>query len=87
MSVNPLSPITPINHFIPVTENETNEGMEIRSYTDRGVVRRLFTDENENELKEYCYKAIEIIEEISGNIPEGKYIELVNIIHEIHKKQ
>ena len=73
LSLSPLSPWSPWNQLSP----------EIH----RPVSRRLFTDEHENDSKKNCHKALEIIEDISENIPEGKYIELVNIISEIHKRQ
>jgi hypothetical protein len=44
-------------------------------------------NENSIKVKEYCRQVIDILDNINQDIPEGKYLELLNIVGEIHKCQ
>jgi len=56
------------------------EWSELTDDTDEENTKRV-------ESKQLCHDAIELIEGFSQLIPEGQYLELVNIIGEVHKRQ
>ena len=81
--LHPDQPIDPGYHLYIQSYSILQEEEETPDYemghVDEGMKR--------NESKKLCHDAIELIEEMNSVIPEGKYLELVNILGEIHKRQ
>ena len=84
-----------LNHIFDRTDQfpgnqEMGRGyaQQIQIYLQEGLSRGTYEEgDNITKVKEHCQQIVSILDTINQEIPEGSYLELMNLVGEIHKCQ